>query len=118
MQQALKRASSVPTRVPDATQLASFPEITQSQQDSIEIPTTIASTLTPSSTEESVTHAGTTINTNGTSREPLIFTNNSSSSNPATESMQTPEDDYKMHTTSMPKLPGVIPLSGQNLGWL
>lgn len=119
MQQALKRASSVPTRVPETTQLGSFPEKTQSQQESIEIPATIASTFTRSSTEESVTNAGRSVNTNGTSREPLLFMNNSSSSNAPTESTQTPEDDYKTNTSqSLPKLPGVIPLSAQNIGWL
>ncbi|KAJ8960377.1 hypothetical protein NQ314_006067 [Rhamnusium bicolor] len=89
------------------------------KKDSMEIPTTVATTLTPSTTEESVTTVGPSIPNSGTSREPLMY--NSSSSNPATGSSQTPDDEYKPNTSqSLPKLPGVIPLSGHNgpTGWL
>ncbi|XP_050500315.1 transient receptor potential-gamma protein isoform X1 [Diabrotica virgifera virgifera] len=120
-QQVLKRASSVPTRVPDAVQSARH-EDTQSQQDSMEIPTTVPSTLTPSTTEESVTTVGPSIPPSGTSREPLIF--NSSSSNP-TGSSQTPDEEYNRpsgtHNHISPKLAGIIPLSGHigpSAGWL
>lgn len=52
------------------------------------------------------------------SREPLLY--NSSSSNQATASSQTPEEDYKNQSQSLPKLPGIIPLSGHTnaTGWL
>ncbi|CAG9826402.1 unnamed protein product [Diabrotica balteata] len=117
----LKRASSVPTRVPDGVQSARHEE-TQSQQDSMEIPTTVPSTLTPSTTEESVTTVGPSIPPSGTSREPLIF--NSSSSNP-TGSSQTPDEEYNRpsgtHNHISPKLAGIIPLSGHigpSAGWL
>ncbi|XP_072376779.1 transient receptor potential-gamma protein-like [Diabrotica undecimpunctata] len=120
-QQVLKRASSVPTRVPDGVQSARHEE-TQSQQDSMEIPTTVPSTLTPSTTEESVTTVGPSIPPSGTSREPLIF--NSSSSNP-TGSSQTPDEEYNRpsgtHNHISPKLAGIIPLSGHigpSAGWL
>lgn len=50
---------------------------------------------------------------NDSSREPLLYT--SSSSNPATGSTQTPDEEFKL----LNKLPGVIPLSGHNnTGWL
>lgn len=119
-QQVLKRASSVPTRVPEIIPILSRHEKTQSQQDSIEVQTTVAPTLTPSTTEESVTAVGPSMPGSGTSREPLMY-NYSSSSNPATGSSQTPDDDYKPNTSqSLSKLPGVIPVSGHNgpTGWL
>lgn len=119
-QQVLKRASSVPTRVPEIIQILPRHEKTQSQQDSMEVPTTVAPTLTPSTTEESVTTVGPSMPISGTSREPLMY-NYSSSSNPATGSSQTPDDEYKPNTSqSLPKLPGVIPVSGHNgpTGWL
>ncbi|XP_023311721.1 transient receptor potential-gamma protein [Anoplophora glabripennis] len=119
-QQVLKRASSVPTRVPEIIQILPRHEKTQSQQDSMEVPTTVAHTLTPSTTEESVTTVGPSMTVSGTSREPLMY-NYSSSSNPATGSSQTPDDEYKPNTSqSLPKLPGVIPVSGHNgpTGWL
>lgn len=89
----------------------------QPHQQSIELSTVQTSTLTPSTTEESVTNAGQNIPSGISSREPLIYT---SSSNPTTGSSQTPEDDYKANSQSLPKLPGVIPLSGHNgpSGWL
>lgn len=89
----------------------------QSQQQSVELSTVQTSTLTPSTTEESVTNAGQSIPGGISSREPLIY---SSSSNPTTGSSQTPEDDFKSNGQSLPKLPGVIPLSGHNgpSGWL
>lgn len=51
------------------------------------------------------------------SREPLLYS--SSSSNQATGSSQTPEEEFKANSI-LPKLPGVIPLSGHNgpAGWL
>ncbi|KAJ8982358.1 hypothetical protein NQ317_013109 [Molorchus minor] len=116
--QVLKRASSVPTRVPEVIPIVLRHEKTQSQQDSIEVPTAATSTLTPSTTEESVTTIGPNP-INGTSREPLMC--NSSSSNPATGSLPTPDDEYKPNTShSLSKLPGVIPVSGHNgpTGWL
>ncbi|XP_074026090.1 transient receptor potential cation channel gamma isoform X2 [Leptinotarsa decemlineata] len=116
---ALKRASSVPTRVPEMVQITHRHEKTQSQQDSIELPTTVPSTLTPSTTEESVNTVGQPTATSGTSRDPLLF--NSSSSNPANGSLQTPDEEYRHHSSqSLPKLPGVIPLCGHTAptGWL
>ncbi|XP_017783884.1 PREDICTED: transient receptor potential-gamma protein-like [Nicrophorus vespilloides] len=118
--QVLKRASSVPTRVPEVLQIIQKHEQTQSQQESVEIPP-VTTTLTPSTTEESVNNGtqNTLIATGTSSREPLLY--NSSSSNPTTCSSQTPEDEYKGNTgSSLPKLPGVIPLSGHNgpTGWL
>ncbi|XP_030745679.1 transient receptor potential-gamma protein [Sitophilus oryzae] len=121
--QVLKRASSVPTRVPEINQLpVSRHEKAQSQQDSIEIAPASRPALISSTTEESVTHTlrgSANANPNDSFKEPLIYT--SSSSNPATGSTQTPDEEFK--TTgqpSLPKLPGVIPLmSGQNnAGWL
>lgn len=114
----LKRASSVPTRVPDVSQIINRHEKTQSQQESVDTvlqTQAVASTLTPSTTEESVTTAGHGIS----SREPLL-NNSSYSSNPATGSSQTPEDEYRHNGQGLPKLPGVIPLSGHNgpAGWL
>ncbi|XP_076273202.1 transient receptor potential cation channel gamma isoform X2 [Rhynchophorus ferrugineus] len=104
--QVLKRASSVPTRVPEVSQLAGRHEKAQSQQDSIEITPVGGSNTTPSNTGP-----------NDSFKEPLLYT--SSSSNPATGSTQTPEEDVKQNPHSLPKLPGVIPLSGQNnAGWL
>lgn len=92
---------------------------TQSHQQSVELSTVQSSTLTPSTTEESMTNAAgqNTITGGVSSREPLIYT---SSSNPTTGSSQTPEDDFKSNSQSLPKLPGVIPLSGHNgpSGWL
>lgn len=121
-QQVLKRAASVPTRVPEEGRLVPRHEKTQSQQDSMEIPATVPSNLTPSTTEESVNTMGPTIRPSGTSREPLLF--NSSSSNP-TGSSQTPDDEYRppagCQNQSHPKLTGVIPVSGHNgptTGWL
>ncbi|XP_048519187.1 transient receptor potential-gamma protein-like, partial [Dendroctonus ponderosae] len=120
--QVLKRASSVPTRVPEViSQPVSRHEKTQSQQGSIEIPPASSGpTITPSTTEESFTA---TIPTglpgaNGSSREPLLYT--SSSSNPPTGSTQTPDEECKQTQHILPKLPGVIPLSGHNhnTGWL
>ncbi|XP_050300048.1 transient receptor potential-gamma protein isoform X3 [Anthonomus grandis grandis] len=121
--QVLKRASSVPTRVPDVvSQPVSRHEKTQSQQDSIEVPptTTGGLNLTPSTTE-SVTNtipSSSLPGENGSSREPLLYT--SSSSNPATGSTQTPDEEFKQNQHLLPKLPGVIPLSGHNhnTGWL
>lgn len=115
--QVLKRASSVPTRVPEVPQITHRHEKTQSQQESVDavaLLPPVSSTLTPSTTEESVTTAG-----HGASREPLIY-NSSNSSNQATGSSQTPEDEYRNTMQSLPKLPGVIPLSGHNgpSGWL
>ncbi|CAG9820158.1 unnamed protein product, partial [Phaedon cochleariae] len=122
-QQVLKRASSVPTRVPEVVQMIRHHEKTQSQQDSIEIQQTVLATLTPSTTEESVNAVGPLLTITGTSREPLLF--NSSSSNQATGSIQTPEEEeYHPNapstSQSLPKLPGVIPVSGYNgpTGWL
>lgn len=116
----LKRASSVPTRVPEVVQLMHRHEQTQSQQDSVEIQAaTQATTLTPSTTEESVTNAGQSQMASGiSSREPLLY--NSSSSNQATGSSQTPEEEYRNNGQGLSKLPGVIPLSGHNCpsGWL
>ncbi|KAI4462525.1 transient receptor potential channel [Holotrichia oblita] len=117
----LKRASSVPTRVPEVVQLMQKHEQTQSQQDSVEISqTTAPTTLTPSTTEESVTNAGHSQMVSGiSSREPLLY--NSSSSNQATGSSQTPEEEYRNNGQGLTtKLPGVIPLSGHNCpsGWL
>ncbi|CAH2014704.1 unnamed protein product [Acanthoscelides obtectus] len=122
-QQVLKRASSVPTRVPEVDQMIPRHEKTQSQQDSIELPVAAASTLTPSTTEESVAAYAppTAAPASGTSREPLLFNNSSSSNAQTTMSSQTPEDEFKQHATSqsLPKLPGVIPVSGHNTsGWL
>lgn len=79
------------------------------------VPSSAPPTLTPSTTEESVQN---TMPMSVCSREPLLY--NSSTSNPTTNSSQTPEDEYKTHTQSLPKLPGVIPLSGHNgpSGWL
>ncbi|KAK9745578.1 Ion transport protein [Popillia japonica] len=119
--QVLKRASSVPTRVPEVVQLMQKHEQTQSQQDSVEIAqTTAPTTLTPSTTEESVTNAGHSQMASGiSSREPLLY--NSSSSNQATGSSQTPEEEYRNNGQGLTtKLPGVIPLSGHNCpsGWL
>ncbi|GJQ65198.1 hypothetical protein Trydic_g7337 [Trypoxylus dichotomus] len=118
--QVLKRASSVPTRVPEVVQLMQRHEQTQSQQDSVEIPPpTAPTTLTPSTTEESVTNAGQSQIASGiSSREPLLY--NSSSSNQATGSSQTPEEEYRNNGQGLNKLPGVIPLSGHNCpsGWL
>lgn len=114
----LKRASSVPTRVPEVIQMVSHHDKTQSQQDSVEIPISAPPTLTPSTTEESVTAVGQN-NPGASSREPLLCY--SSSSNQATGSSQTPEEEFKTHNSqSLPKLPGVIPLSGHNgpTGWL
>ncbi|XP_071056716.1 transient receptor potential-gamma protein isoform X2 [Onthophagus taurus] len=116
--QVLKRASSVPTRVPDINHPMLRHDQTQSQQDSVELPTAsgVQTTLTPSTTEESVTNAGHSQNVSGlSSREPLLY--NSSSSNQATGSSQTPEEEYRGSN----KLQGVIPLSGHNCtssGWL
>ncbi|VEN34849.1 unnamed protein product [Callosobruchus maculatus] len=100
-------------------------EKTQSQQDSIELPTTAASTLTPSTTEESVATNGRslvppTAPASGTSREPLLFNNSSSSNAQTTMSSQTPEEEFKYATSqSLPKLPGVVPVSGHSSsGWL
>ncbi|KAL1509123.1 hypothetical protein ABEB36_003912 [Hypothenemus hampei] len=117
MPQVLKRASSVPTRVPEVGQLVKVRhEKTQSQQESMDLSTNIAETLTPSTTEESVTA---TIQTSikDSSREPLLFYT-SSSSNPATGSTQTPDEEFKQNNlTKLP--PGLIPLSGHNnAGWL
>ncbi|VEN34848.1 unnamed protein product [Callosobruchus maculatus] len=120
-QQVLKRASSVPTRVPEVDQMIPRHEKTQSQQDSIELPTTAASTLTPSTTEESVaTNVPPTAPASGTSREPLLFNNSSSSNAQTTMSSQTPEEEFKYATSqSLPKLPGVVPVSGHSSsGWL
>lgn len=117
--QVLKRASSVPTRVPEVVQFMHRHEKTQSQQDSVDtVPANSAPvTLTPSTTEESVNTAC----QGASSREPLLY-NSSNSSNQATGSSQTPEDEYKQHNSvqPLPKLPGVIPLSGHNgpSGWL
>ncbi|XP_044255453.1 transient receptor potential-gamma protein isoform X2 [Tribolium madens] len=111
--QVLKRASSVPTRVPEVIQKASRND---NPQDSVEIPISAPPTLTPSTTEESVTAVG---QNPGASIEPLLCY--SSSSNQATGSSQTPEEEFKSHNSqSLPKLPGVIPLSGHNgpTGWL
>lgn len=115
--QVLKRASSVPTRVPEVVQIMQRHDQTQSQQDSIEVSTVPRPNLTPSTTEESVANAP---QMPVSSREPLLY--NSSSSNPATGSSQTPEDEYKnTNGHNLPKLPpGVIPLGGHNgpSGWL
>ncbi|XP_025831797.1 transient receptor potential-gamma protein [Agrilus planipennis] len=117
--QVLQRASSVPTRVSEVIQFTkAHHEHTQSQQDSVDIPVSSAGqpTLTPSTTEESVNAAATqTLPRATSSREPLLY--NSSSSTQATGSSQTPEDDYKHNNGPLPKLPGVIPLSGHT-GWL
>lgn len=113
----MKRASSVPTRVPEVIQITSHDK-SQSQQDSVEIPISAPPTLTPSTTEESVTAVGHS-HTGTSSREPLLYY--SSSSNQATGSSQTPEEEFKGNNSqSLPKLPGVIPLSGHNgpTGWL
>ncbi|XP_063903839.1 transient receptor potential-gamma protein isoform X2 [Zophobas morio] len=114
--QVLKRASSVPTRVPEVIQMVSHDK-TQSHQDSVEIPISAPPTLTPSTTEESVAAAG-QHNAGASSREPLLYY--SSSSNQATGSSQTPEEEFRNNSQSLPKLPGVIPLSGHNgpTGWL
>lgn len=117
----MQRASSVPVRVSEVVQLSKRNlEQTQSERESVDIPTTAPSTLTPSTTEESVvTTAGqTTLPTGTSSREPLLY--NSSSSTQATGSSQTPEDEYKQNSQYYPKLPGIIPISGHNgpAGWL
>lgn len=49
----LQRASSVPTRVPEVPSLKSL-EITQSQQEPDNVPSSAPPALTPSTTEESV----------------------------------------------------------------
>ncbi|KAL3265355.1 hypothetical protein HHI36_009563 [Cryptolaemus montrouzieri] len=111
----LQRASSVPTRV---TEVPPPLELTQSQQEADEVPASAPATMTPSTTEESVATSNNGI-LSCVSREPLLY--NSSSSNQATGSSQTPEDEYKNQTShSLPKLPGVIPLDGHNnsTGWL
>jgi transient receptor potential cation channel subfamily C protein 4 len=117
--QVLKRASSVPTRVPEVALLGSRHDKVQSQQDSVEVPASAPPTLTPSTTEESVAAVGQGGAVGASSREPLLYC--SSSSNQATGSSQTPEDEFKGNNShSLPKLPGVIPLSGHNgpTGWL
>ncbi|KAK9870767.1 hypothetical protein WA026_009728 [Henosepilachna vigintioctopunctata] len=113
----LQRASSVPTRVPEVPSVPRL-ESAQSQQENDDVPASAPPTMTPSSTEESVTTSNNGM-PSGVSREPLLY--NSSSSNPATGSSQTPEDEYRNQTSqSLPKLPGVIPLGGHNTmaGWL
>ncbi|XP_044748362.1 transient receptor potential-gamma protein isoform X2 [Coccinella septempunctata] len=111
----LQRASSVPTRVPEVPSLKRL-ETTQSQQESESVPSSAPPAMTPSTTEESVATSNNGI-PSGMSREPLLY---SSSSNQATASSQTPEDDYRNQSQSLPKLPGIIPLSGHNnsTGWL
>lgn len=115
----LQRASSVPVRVSEVIQLTKRNlEQTQSEQESVDIPN-VAPTLTPSTTEESVTAAGhSTLPTGTSSREPLLY-HSSSSTQATTGSSQTPEDEYKQGHL-YPKLPGIIPLSGHNgpAGWL
>ncbi|XP_066245604.1 transient receptor potential-gamma protein [Euwallacea similis] len=114
---ALKRASSVPTRIP-ACNLppVSRHDITQSQQDSVEVPPAGRPVLSSSNTADSVT-ATTIPAENDSSREPLLHT--SSSSNPATGSTQTPDEEFKNGSQLLTKLPGVIPLGGHNnAGWL
>ncbi|XP_065158698.1 LOW QUALITY PROTEIN: transient receptor potential-gamma protein-like [Atheta coriaria] len=134
--QVLKRASSVPTRVPEVVQIMHKHELTQSQQDSVELPSSAPPiTLTPSTTEESMSNPMQamlvcSVGPSASSREPLLY---SSSSNPTTGSSQTPEEEYRhsngqstMTTTttttssSLPRLPGVIPLGGPYgpTGWL
>lgn len=105
--------------MPEVVQFIHRHEKTQSQQVSVDAvpPNPAPATLTPSTTEESVNAAC----QGASSREPLLY-NSSNSSNPATGSSQTPEDEYKQHNSiqPLPKLPGVIPLSGHNgpSGWL
>ncbi|CAG9761861.1 unnamed protein product [Ceutorhynchus assimilis] len=114
--QVLKRASSVPTRVPEVGTVSRH-EKTQSQQDSIEVPPVARPVLTPSTTESVVTNIPSLPGENGSSREPLLYT--SSSSNPATGSTQTPDEEFRSNQAILPKLPGIIPLSGHNnAGWL
>ncbi|XP_060530534.1 transient receptor potential-gamma protein [Cylas formicarius] len=114
--QVLKRASSVPTRVPEVTQTGGHNK-TQSQQDSVELPPP-AHGLTPSTTEESVAAASQNIHSGNTSSRDLLLYN-SSSSNQATGSTQTPDDEFKNNYPSLPKLPGIIPIGGNtNGGWL
>lgn len=111
----------MPTRVPEVVQIMHKHEKTQSQQDSIEVSTVpTLPNLTPSTTEESVENTGTCNPMGTSSREALIF--NSSSSNPTTGGVQSPEDEYKNGSNViLPKIPpGVIPLGGHNgpSGWL
>ncbi|XP_044729543.1 transient receptor potential-gamma protein [Chrysoperla carnea] len=81
-------------------------------------------TLTPSTTEESVATTSTQHQGATSSREPLLT---SSSTTTGTGSAQTPDDDDDNNVYNkpppfdmLPKLPGVIPVSGHNIstGWL
>lgn len=120
MPQVLKRASSVPTRVPEIVQVLSHSNdhTVRKHHESM------ARTITPSTTEESVVAVEiNNVPSGSSSKEPLLY--NSSSSNQA--GSQTPDDEknevlYEESPSSynLPKLPGIIPLSGHNgpSGWL
>lgn len=117
--QVLKRASSVPTRVTEVVQMVMSHkhEHSQSQQQSIELPAGAGPPLTPSTTEESFAASQVLPLNNSSSGDGLL---NSSSSTQATGSTQTPEEEYKYNgqASILSKIPGVIPLSGHNGGWL
>jgi transient receptor potential cation channel subfamily C len=128
----LQRASSVPTRASEVVTLISHRhEQTQSQQHSVELGNN--ETLTPSTTEESVTAystgVGGGVSVGGSSTEPLLASGttnpasrNTSSSHSSTQEQQQGSQN-KSHNGSvvvLPNLPGIQPLSGHNMsaGWL
>ncbi|CAH0560164.1 unnamed protein product [Brassicogethes aeneus] len=124
--QVLKRASSVPTRVPEVAPVPSHHERpSKKPPDASATRATPGNrrTLTPSTTEESV--VAVEINhlpSGSSSKEPLLY-NSSSSTNQ--NGSQTPEDEKEVPGSAgtsyeLPKLPGIIPLTGHNgpSGWL
>ncbi|XP_033609925.1 transient receptor potential-gamma protein isoform X1 [Cryptotermes secundus] len=127
----LQRASSVPTRASEVVTLISHRhEQTQSQQHSVELGNN--ETLTPSTTEESVTAystgVGGGVSVGSNSREPLLAMGSMNPANHNTSSQsstqQQPQGSQnKSHNGAvvvLPNLPGIQPVSGHNMsaGWL
>lgn len=127
----LQRASSVPTRASEVVTLMSHRhEQTQSQQHSVELGNN--ETLTPSTTEESVTAystgVGGGVSVGSNSREPLLATGSMNPANHNTTSQSSTQQQQqgsqnKSHNGSvvvLPNLPGIQPVSGHNMsaGWL